>query len=258
MKTKTYEEMYQKYSRELERPIAPLHEPLNFNVGDKVEVGNLKDAKIEDISEDGLMFVINYTAINDRTKKEYPNTLAVFNWLKVLKINKKTNLTSKNTIDVKFSQRSIRALLTYAYEFGVNFNPEYQRDYVWEEQDKLNLIESIFNHIEIGKFALIENSSKTWANTGFSYEVVDGKQRLQTIVDFYEGKIKYKGLSFRDLSVEDRNHFISYPVSVAILDEMTKEEVYRYFLYMNKHGKIMSEEHLQKIEEELKKLIENK
>lgn len=254
MTKKTYAKMYKDYTENLERPIPTPHESLDFKIGELVEVGNLKDAKIEDISEDGLLYVINYTGVSERTKEEFPNTLAVFNWLKVLKMNKKTNLTSENVIDVKFSQRSIRSLLVFAHEFGVNVNPEYQRDYVWEEQDKLNLIESIFNHIEIGKFAFIENSSKTWTQTGFSYEVVDGKQRLQTIVDFYEGKLKYKGLSFRDLSVEDRNHFISYPVSIATLDEMTKEEVYRYFLYMNKHGKVMSEEHLQKIEAELKKL----
>lgn len=256
MTKKTYEKMYQEYLDSLERPVKELHEPLNFTVGEKVEVGNLKDVKIVDISEDGLLFIISYTAIESRTKKETPNTLMTTNWLKVMKINKETNLTAKDEISVKYNQASIRSLLVYTHDFGVNFNPEYQRDYVWEEQDKLNLIESIFNHIEIGKFSFIENSSKTWSKTGFSYEVVDGKQRLQTIVDFYEGKLKYKGLSYRDLSVSDRNHFLSYPVGLALLDEMEKEDVYRYFLYMNKHGKVMSEEHLKKIEDELKKLTE--
>jgi uncharacterized protein with ParB-like and HNH nuclease domain len=34
-------------------------------------------------------------------------------------------------------------------------NPEYQRGFVWKEEHKLKLIDSIFNGIEIGKMVFV-------------------------------------------------------------------------------------------------------
>ena len=79
-------------------------------------------------------------------------------------------------------------------------NPDYQRDYVWELSDKQLLIDSIFNNIDIGKFAFIHLDYKTWNKTGYAYEILDGKQRLKTIIDFYENRFSYKGIYYNDLS----------------------------------------------------------
>lgn len=89
-----------------------------------------------------------------------------------------------------FRQGSISTLLNLYYFQGVNMNPIYQRGLVWNEQDKESLIESIFLGANIGLFIFRDSNGKLdepWN------EIVDGKQRLSTIVDFFENRFRYRG-----------------------------------------------------------------
>ena len=70
-------------------------------------------------------------------------------------------------------------------------NPEYQRDYVWSEEDKVDLIDSIMHHRDIGKFVFVENPfDHSKERGGDSYEVLDGKQRINAIIGFINGEFK--------------------------------------------------------------------
>lgn len=73
-------------------------------------------------------------------------------------------------------------------------DPDYQRDYVWADKDKEYLLDSIFSKLDIGKFVLVEQDSKVWFETHNMYEILDGKQRLSTLVAFYENRIPYHGV----------------------------------------------------------------
>lgn len=90
--------------------------------------------------------------------------------------------------------------------------------------------------------------------TGYSSEILDGKQRMRAILDFYEDRFQYKGKYFSQLSVKDQNHFKRYPVSVAETSEMSKEQVLRYFINLNSNGKVMSQDHLNKVKQMLEKI----
>ena len=52
------------------------------------------------------------------------------------------------------------------------------------------LLDSIFKNIDIGKFVLIHLSDSEWVERGFGYEILDGKQRLSALIEFYENKRK--------------------------------------------------------------------
>ena len=69
-----------------------------------------------------------------------------------------------------------------AYHRGLIDNPDYQRGYVWTLEDKQKLIQSIFNRADIGKFVFIEDENYR----EYRLEVIDGKQRLRAILDYYE------------------------------------------------------------------------
>jgi uncharacterized protein with ParB-like and HNH nuclease domain len=73
---------------------------------------------------------------------------------------------------------------------------------VWELEDKVALIDSIFNNVDIGKFAFIH------LNYGekYTYEILDGKQRMRAILDYYENRFQYKGKYFNELSCREQNH----------------------------------------------------
>ena len=43
-------------------------------------------------------------------------------------------------------------------------------------------------------------------------EIIDGKQRLSTLVEFYENRFQYEGKYFTDLGFEDRHQFTSFNI----------------------------------------------
>jgi hypothetical protein len=146
-------------------------------------------------------------------------------------------------LKLSYSPMQISALLGRYYHFGTDMNPDYQRDYVWSEEDKVALIDSIFHGIDIGKFAYADNP----VSDHYLYEIIDGKQRLRTIIDFYENRFPYKGKYFNDLCYRDQNHFENYAVSVADVRNVDRNTVMKYFVAMNSQGRIMDSAHLDKV-----------
>ena len=69
----------------------------------------------------------------------------------------------------------------------MNLNPEYQRRMIWDVNRKSLFIESLLMNIPIPPVFLFE-----WDYS--IYEVMDGQQRLSTIIAFYEYLFRLKGL----------------------------------------------------------------
>src|SRR3546814_11326305 len=74
---------------------------------------------------------------------------------------------------------------------------------------------------------------------GIRKEIVDGQQRIKTIVRFHEdglslqGESKYAGKRFSDLDEEIQNKFVSYTVSVDVIRNATRAEIIQMFRRMN-------------------------
>ena len=150
-----------------------------------------------------------------------------------------------------FNNLTIESLLHYNYFWGIDFNPIYQRGYVWDQKDKELLIDSVFKNIDIGKFVLINLSDREWLERGISYEILDGKQRLSTLIEFYENRFAYNGKFYNDLSAKDKRAFKNHMVSFAEVSEIDKKTVLRYFLILKRTGKSMDKKHLEKVEKML-------
>ena len=72
---------------------------------------------------------------------------------------------------------SVRQLYEMFQEKAIFVPPEYQRQFVWEETRESELIESIFLGIPVPSLFMATNADSTW-------EIVDGVQRLSTLVHF--------------------------------------------------------------------------
>ena len=222
-----------------------------FNVGDRVEIGNLKDVYVFDVINDGKIYEIDYTSIENN----YGNPIAHLNqkryifWFNIRKFKEHQDDSIVKNTDIKLNyfQSNMSDIFSKAYHFGINFEPEYQREFVWDLEDKVSLIDSIFSNVDIGKFTFLHYDDQKWAETCFGYEIVDGKQRLRAILDFYEDRFTYKGKLFSELSHRDRNHFKNYPVMEAELHNLTREQVLRYFIMLNTGGCIMAKEQIDKV-----------
>lgn len=152
---------------------------------------------------------------------------------------------------LNYYNTTIESLLRKNYSFGIDLDPEYQRGYVWDRGDKELLLDSIFKNIDIGKFVLIHLFDEEWFERDYSYEILDGKQRLSTLIEFYENKLSYKGKYYNDLSGIDKITFKEHQVAIAEVRETDKKTVLKYFLMLNRTGKSMDKLHLDEVEKML-------
>ena len=105
-------------------------------------------------------------------------------------------------------------------------NMVYQRNYVWSNKMKSLLIESFIMNIPIPPIFLYEKDYSY-------YEILDGKQRISSIVDFYKNEYKLEGLEvwgslngyfYRDLPIRIKEGLDRrYLSSVIMLKESEKD-----------------------------------
>jgi hypothetical protein len=69
----------------------------------------------------------------------------------------------------------------------VNLRPEYQRRRRWDDKKQSKLIESLLMNVPVPPIFLYETELSR-------YEVMDGQQRLVSIIDFYGNKLELRGL----------------------------------------------------------------
>lgn len=178
----------------------------------------------------------------------------VLGWYDVFKLeNKDCNIELGEDLRLSFMQQQVSSLIeSYVINFGVEFNPNYQRDLVWDLEDEQKLIESIFNRVDIGKFVFI--------HLGYSgelmYEVLDGKQRLTALYRFFTDQFTYKGYYYSELPWKLKYVFEDTSVAVAVTkkENLAEKDILNYFLKLNTSGKPMDTKHLDKIEKRFKQL----
>lgn len=132
-----------------------------------------------------------------------------------------------------------------------NFEPSCQRKSVWDEERESFLIDSIMKNFSIPPIFLHQ---KIDDNTGKTiYDVIDGKQRLTSIIKFIQNKISLpdnfsddnfgnenlNGLYFQDLKdelSEYRSAFWRYHIPVEYIDTENEATVNAVFDRLNRNG----------------------
>lgn len=84
------------------------------------------------------------------------------------------------TIRYSAQTRTIQDLINLHEDGQLNLNPGFQRESVWTERDRAKLIDSILRRYPIPAIFLYERH----ADGSIVYDVIDGKQRLETIFRF--------------------------------------------------------------------------
>lgn len=229
-----------------------------FNPGDKVRIGYLTDPIVASVLHDGLCYEILF---KEKTPGQ-PVKKIIVPWTRVRPVstNNNTHFADKGAIRLSYTNISVEILL-YRHliaSAGIDFNPSYQREYVWHQEDKEKLIESIFMGADIGKFTVRNRDDSEWLETGYAYEIIDGKQRLLTLLDFYENRFAYRGAYFNDLSDDDRHVFMNHPVAWSEVRNITKEDTLRLFIRLNRGGQPVSDEIIRNAEKQLAALTNRK
>ena len=225
-----------------------------FSLGDKVLVGALQNCIIVEILDNGKVYGVDHDRLNHNERRDPSDNgpkrvIGFWSWQEILPMSAndgKSNFTIKEDIRIRFFNSTTDSLFNKVYSQGVDFTPEYQRDYVWELSDKVSLIHSIFNQIDIGKFTFYVRSYEEEVKVGdhCRNEIIDGKQRLSTLVEFYEDRFPYMGKLFSELSFKDRCHFTGFDIIYGETENLTREQKIKLFLKVNTTGKVMDAQHL--------------
>lgn len=137
----------------------------------------------------------------------------------------------------------------------IDMSPPYQRrGRLWSATDKAYLIDSILNGFDVPKLYVADFS---WGDSGLNqkklpYAIIDGKQRLEALFDFYDGAItlnddfvyradpslKLAGLGYKDLLQnfsEVAEIFDTYNLSVMSVIASSEEPINELFVRLNRN-----------------------
>lgn len=152
----------------------------------------------------------------------------------------------KNRRSVAFDSYdlAVRQLFDMVTEKMIDIAPEYQRHFKWNAERQSQLIESLLLGIPVPSLFMATNADSTW-------EVVDGLQRLTTLVNFVgnadqitvvnkaakklkltglEKMSSLNGLTFEELPKSVQITFLTRPIRVTVLNDRSDFGV-RYDLF---------------------------
>lgn len=124
----------------------------------------------------------------------------------------------KTHLKIENSVKSIaHTFLNERYASRIDYAPYFQRKYVWDKEKASYFIESILLGTEIPPIVLFDDSTKN--------EVIDGRQRYETIKRFIENKFpldgnglksltELQGLYYSDLPIEIKEEFINTKIRI--------------------------------------------
>ena len=130
-------------------------------------------------------------------------------------------------INTEKADSEIGGLRTKHERGRLNLHPSYQRNFVWDVKRASLLVESVLLGIPIPMVYFAESRGKL--------NVIDGQQRLTSLIGFIDGKlpnltssfkltglkvyIELNGKSFKELSEEFQNKILEYPIRTITFKE---------------------------------------
>ena len=174
--------------------------------------------------------------------------------------HKKFEINRSYQLNNNLSIGSIRYLSKNDFDFDIYLHTKkcnLQRDLVWTDLQKQQLILSLLKEISIPKFAVIQKDSLD-TKIKYKYLVIDGKQRLNTLFSFYNDEfyitVDNENYYFKDLDVLLQNRIARFNIiaDVAYSYEENNEyisdnEIIEWFERINFAGTNLDIEHINRI-----------
>ena len=127
--------------------------------------------------------------------------------------------------------------------------PPFQRNPVWVNRQKSYLIDTILNKYPIPEIYMQETVDE---NGKAKYIIVDGQQRIRSVLDFISGLFcldetdspQFDGAYFQDLSNQQKIDFFQYNFVVRILPNINDKELRAIFQRLNKNVVALNKQEL--------------
>lgn len=170
-------------------------------------------------------------------------------------------LEQKMKVDFNTYDLSLREVVSMVTEGIINISPEYQRRFRWDIERQSSLIESLFLGIPVPTLFMATNADGTW-------ELIDGVQRISTIISFMgteedrkvlnsskvvnglvltglEKLTAFNGKSFSQLPYDVRLKFALNSIKVTTLSDKSDLNVrFDLFERLNRGGITLSDQEI--------------
>ncbi len=154
-----------------------------------------------------------------------------------MKINPRT-ITIGELVD-GFKNNEEEGMVGYGGK--LNIRPPYQREFVYNDKQKVEVINSIFKGFPLNVMYWVKNDQGT-------YELLDGQQRTLSICSYYnreffvnvDGDLK----GFENLTASQREKFLNYDLQIYICEDGTDEEQLDWFRIINIAGEKLTQQEL--------------
>lgn len=141
---------------------------------------------------------------------------------------------------VTATQMTIADLCEQMERGAILVNRDYQRSgKVWPPAARSYLLDTILLGYPVPKISLYQRLDITTRRT--LKELVDGQQRCQAILDFFQGKLRISGKSdfagklFGQLDDEAKQQFLNYAMGIDLFVNATEREIREAFRRMNSY-----------------------
>ena len=131
--------------------------------------------------------------------------------------------------------------------------PDWQREPVWDQRKKQELIDSILRGWKLPKFYFVKTSED-------EYEVVDGQQRLQAVYEFFSNELplstssaaEFGGVYYKDLPQRSSDAFDDFEIEFDEIDDATEEALKQFFQRLQAGLPLTSSEKLNAVHSKLR------
>ena len=143
---------------------------------------------------------------------------------------------------------SINDFLEWDKAGQLELNPRFQRRPVWSDKAKSYLMDTILRGKPMPKIFIRQKINVSTRTS--SRDVVDGQQRLRTILSFIKDgfvvsnrqNTEYGGLRFSQLPEDVQAQVLAYEVSVDLLINLPDSEVLDIFSRLNSYAVLLNEQ----------------
>lgn len=128
--------------------------------------------------------------------------------------------------DLVYGYKNEKGIDTYKKHFIIN-----SKNDICEKQEQRKVIEKIMNRSPVSVVYLIENENE--------YEIVEGKNVVLSIYDFYNNNVSFDEMYYSNFSKEKKDIFLNYELTTNICMGTETEKI-EWFKTANTEGKKMT------------------
>ena len=122
-----------------------------------------------------------------------------------------------------------------AYGGKLNIRPKYQREFVYDDKKRNEVINTIRKGFPLNVMYWVKNDDR--------YEVLDGQQRTISFCQYIEGEFSINDLTFQNLTIDEQKEILNYELNIYICEGTDREKL-DWFKIINIAGEKLTDQEL--------------